>query len=100
VAIASRGFRELRLQRTSRDFGMHNALKDMTLTIKRGEFIALLAPSLRQVNGLAGLLRWQHLARRHAPRSASARRVASPWSSEKYALFPRMSVQKNSASAS
>jgi len=42
----ARAFRELRLQRVSRDFGMNNALKDMTLTVKRGEFIALLDPSL------------------------------------------------------
>jgi ABC-type phosphate/phosphonate transport system ATPase subunit len=47
MAIASRGFRELRLQRVSRDFGMNNALKDMRLTVKRGEFIALLDPSVR-----------------------------------------------------
>ena len=50
------------------------------MTIKRGEFIALLGPSgLRQVDGAqlhrrpAAAVRRQHLARRHAHRHAAAR---------------------------
>jgi putative spermidine/putrescine transport system ATP-binding protein len=60
MAIASAGFRELRLDGVSRNFGAHNALKEISLTVQRGEFIALLGPSgcgkSTALNCLAGLL--------------------------------------------
>ena len=40
--LMARDFRELRLDGMSRAFGTVNALKDVTLTVRRGEFIALL----------------------------------------------------------
>ena len=45
MAIAARDFRELRLESMSRTFGSINALKGVTLNVRRGEFIALLGPS-------------------------------------------------------
>jgi len=45
MAIAARDFRELRLEGISRDFGQLRALRDVSLTVKRGEFVALLGPS-------------------------------------------------------
>ena len=33
MAIAARGFRELRIEKLSRNFGSLNALKDVTLTV-------------------------------------------------------------------
>jgi len=104
VAIVSRGFRELRLERMSRDFGLLNALKDVHLTVRRGEFIALLGPSgcgkSTALNCLAGLL----------PLTAGAiwldeRRIDTLAPEDRgfgmvfqnYALFPHMTVRKNIA---
>ncbi len=60
MAIAATNFRELRLDRLSRDFGTVNALRDVTITVKRGEFICLLGPSgcgkSTALNCIAGLL--------------------------------------------
>ena len=60
MAIAARGFRELKLDGMSRSFGSVNALKGVTLNVRRGEFIALLGPSgcgkSTALNCLAGLL--------------------------------------------
>ncbi len=100
--MALRDFRALRLDAMSRDFGLLNALKGISLTVKRGEFIALLGPSgcgkSTALNCLAGLL----------PLSSG-----SIWLDDKridtlgpenrgfgmvfqnYALFPHMSVRKN-----
>jgi len=104
MAIASRGFRELRLERISRDFGTLNALKDVSLTVKRGEFIALLGPSgcgkSTALNCLAGLLPltggtiWLD-ERRIDPLGPEQRGFGMVF--QNYALFPHMSVRKNIA---
>ncbi|OYV33019.1 MAG: spermidine/putrescine ABC transporter ATP-binding protein, partial [Acidocella sp. 20-61-6] len=60
MTISAKDFKELRLDHIRRDFGGLNALKDITLTVGRGEFIALLGPSgcgkSTALNCLAGLL--------------------------------------------
>jgi putative spermidine/putrescine transport system ATP-binding protein len=104
MAIASRGFRELRLERISRDFGTLNALKDVSLTVKRGEFIALLGPSgcgkSTALNCLAGLLPltggtiWLD-EKRIDPLGPEQRGFGMVF--QNYALFPHMSVRKNIA---
>ena len=64
MSIAARDFRELRLDGMSRNFGTLNALKGVTLTVRRGEFIALLGPSgcgkSTALNCIAGLLQLTH----------------------------------------
>lgn len=102
MTISAKNFRELRLERMRRDFGGLNALKDISLTIKRGEFIALLGPSgcgkSTALNCMAGLLpltggsiwvdetRIDHLK----PEDRGFGMVF-----QNYALFPHMSLRKN-----
>src|SRR3954470_20922466 len=102
MTIAARDFRELRLEGMSRNFGTVNALKDVNLAVKRGEFIALLGPSgcgkSTALNCLAGLLTltsgsiWLDSARidRLKPEERGFGMVF-----QNYALFPHMSVRRN-----
>jgi putative spermidine/putrescine transport system ATP-binding protein len=102
MAIAARDFKELRLDDMSRSFGTVNALKGVTLNVRRGEFIALLGPSgcgkSTALNCLAGLLTlssgsiWLDNSRidRLKPEERGFGMVF-----QNYALFPHMSVRKN-----
>src|SRR5580658_9170585 len=58
-AFHAQSFKELRLEGVRRDFGSVSALRDLTLTIGRGEFVALLGPSgcgkSTALNCIAGL---------------------------------------------
>jgi putative spermidine/putrescine transport system ATP-binding protein len=102
MATASADFRELRLDRISRTFGTHNALREISLTVKRGEFIALLGPSgcgkSTALNCLAGLLPltggsiWLD-ERRIDTLKPEERGFGMVF--QNYALFPHMSVQRN-----
>ena len=102
MTIHAAEFRELRLDRLSRAFGAVNALRDVSLTIAKGEFIALLGPSgcgkSTTLNIVAGLL----------PATGGGiwldeRRIDNLRPEERgfgmvfqnYALFPHMSVRKN-----
>ena len=102
MAIASAGFRELRLDRMSRNFGAHNALKEISLTVQRGEFIALLGPSgcgkSTALNCLAGLLSLSDGAiwlddRRIDTLKSEERGFGMVF--QNYALFPHMDVRRN-----
>jgi putative spermidine/putrescine transport system ATP-binding protein len=102
MAIAGRDFRELRLDGMSRSFGGVNALKGVTLNVRRGEFIALLGPSgcgkSTALNCLAGLLTlsgggiWLDQTRIDGlkPEERGFGMVF-----QNYALFPHMSVTRN-----
>ena len=101
MPIAS-DFRELRLDRISRDFGQLRALRDVSLTVRRGEFVALLGPSgcgkSTALNCIAGLLQvtdgalWLDEQRLDAmgPEDRGFGMVF-----QNYALFPHMSVRRN-----
>lgn len=102
MSIAGRDFRELRLEDLNRSFGMLNALKGVSLSVKRGEFIALLGPSgcgkSTALNCLAGLLTltggsiWLDQTRidRLKPEERGFGMVF-----QNYALFPHMTVRRN-----
>ena len=102
MTIASGNFRALRLDHVGRDFAELHALRDITLTVGRGEFIALLGPSgcgkSTALNCIAGLLTlthgsiWLDDARidRMKPEARGFGMVF-----QNYALFPHMSVRSN-----
>jgi putative spermidine/putrescine transport system ATP-binding protein len=99
---ASRDFRELRLNGVSRDFGQRHALRDVTLTVARGEFVALLGPSgcgkSTALNCIAGLLQ---LSRGEVWLDATRIDQLGPEERgfgmvfQNYALFPHMTVRRN-----
>jgi putative spermidine/putrescine transport system ATP-binding protein len=102
MTISSHDFRRLRLCGVSRDFGTLNALRDVTLEVERGEFIALLGPSgcgkSTALNCLAGLLPltagsiWLDNTRID-PLPAEERGFGMVF--QNYALFPHMSARRN-----
>ncbi len=104
MTIASKDFRALRLDHISRRFGTLNALRDVTLNINRGEFVALLGPSgcgkSTALNCIAGLLDltggaiW--LDDRRIDQLGPERRGFG-MVFQNYALFPHMTVRKNIA---
>ena len=102
MPIASREFRELRLERISRDFGQVRALRDVSLTVGRGEFVALLGPSgcgkSTALNCIAGLLQVTDGAiwldeRRLDEAGPEDRGFGMVF--QNYALFPHMTVRRN-----
>ncbi len=104
MPIASRDFRELRLEGVGRDFGQLHALRDVNLTVKRGEFVALLGPSgcgkSTALNCISGLLQptdgtiWLDGTRLDevGPEERGFGMVF-----QNYALFPHMTVRRNIA---
>ena len=95
-------FNQLRLDRVSRAFGAFNALREVSLTIERGEFIALLGPSgcgkSTALNCIAGLLATTGGAiyvdeRRIDQLKPEDRGFGMVF--QNYALFPHMSVRAN-----
>jgi len=97
-------FAELHIDRVSRAFGEQIALRDLDLTIKGGEFVALLGPSgcgkSTALNCLAGLLpltggRITMDDRRIDTLPPERRGFGMVF--QNYALFPHLSVRRNVA---
>ncbi|UCI06216.1 ABC transporter ATP-binding protein [Mesorhizobium sp. B1-1-8] len=98
----SGAFRELRLDGVGRDFGGLSALRDVDLTIRQGEFIALLGPSgcgkSTTLNCIAGLLPLTHGSIRLDERRIDRLRPEERGFGmvfQNYALFPHMTVRRN-----
>jgi putative spermidine/putrescine transport system ATP-binding protein len=97
-------FTELRLAEVGRSYGRSPALTDLSLTVKNGEFVALLGPSgcgkSTALNCVAGLLPLSHgtisLDDRRVDTLAPEKRGFG-MVFQNYALFPHMSVRKNIA---
>src|SRR4029079_13332961 len=104
MPIAARDFRELRLDGMSRAFGTVNALKDVTLNVRRGEFIALLGPSGgAKSTALNCLAAWLTLSAGSIWLDKDRIDGLKPEERgfgmvfQNYALFPHMTVRKNIA---
>jgi len=102
MQLASTPFKELRLDRMSRSFGTVNALSDISLSIRKGEFIALLGPSgcgkSTALNCIAGLLSTTgggiYIDDKRIDRSRPEERGFG-MVFQNYALFPHMTVRRN-----
>ena len=102
MALGSGDFRALRLEGIGRDFGQTHALRDVTLTVERGDFVALLGPSgcgkSTALNCIAGLLQltdgeiWLD-DRRIDETRPEERGFGMVF--QNYALFPHLSVARN-----
>ena len=100
--MQSAAFAELRIDRLSRSFGAHNALHEVDLTVRRGEFIALLGPSgcgkSTALNCIAGLLSPTGGEIRLDGRRIDTLRPEQRGFGmvfQNYALFPHMDVRRN-----
>ncbi|MFC6703748.1 ABC transporter ATP-binding protein [Flexivirga alba] len=104
MTAAKDDFRTLRLEGLTRSFGGQTALSGLDLTIKQGEFIALLGPSgcgkSTALNCIAGLLPLTGgrimLDDRQVDQLPPEKRGFG-MVFQNYALFPHLSVQKNIA---
>ena len=104
MAIAASKFESLELQGVGRSFGGIDALVDLNLTVRAGEFIALLGPSgcgkSTALNCLAGLLPLTHgqiLIDGKRVDTVAAENRGFGMVFQNYALFPHLSVEKNIA---
>jgi putative spermidine/putrescine transport system ATP-binding protein len=102
--LSTGGFAELHIDRVRRAFGDTVALRDLDLTIKGGEFVALLGPSgcgkSTALNCLAGLLPLtggQILMDGRRIDTLPPERRGFGMVFQNYALFPHMSVRRNVA---
>lgn len=100
--MSQQSFRELHLEGVSRAFGKSVALSNLSLTIKNGEFVALLGPSgcgkSTALNCLAGLLPLSsgsiRLDERRIDNLLPERRDFG-MVFQNYALFPHLTVRRN-----
>ncbi|GAB4084626.1 ABC transporter ATP-binding protein [Myceligenerans cantabricum] len=104
MAITARHFDALELRDVGRRFGGVDALAGLDLTVRAGEFVALLGPSgcgkSTALNCLAGLLPLTHgeiLVDGERVDTVPAERRGFGMVFQSYALFPHMSVEKNIA---
>ena len=104
MTIAAGKFESLELQGVGRSFGGIDALADLNLTVRAGEFIALLGPSgcgkSTALNCLAGLLPLTHgqiLIDGKRVDTVAAENRGFGMVFQNYALFPHLTVEKNIA---
>ncbi|MGV8978667.1 MAG: ABC transporter ATP-binding protein [Cellulomonas sp.] len=104
MSTPTRAFQSLRLKNVGRSFGGQDALVGLDLTIRQGEFIALLGPSgcgkSTALNCLAGLLPLTHgeiLIDDQRIDLLPAEKRDFGMVFQNYALFPHLTVEKNIA---
>jgi putative spermidine/putrescine transport system ATP-binding protein len=104
MSLSANAFESLQMKDVGRRFGGRDALVDLNLTIRAGEFIALLGPSgcgkSTALNCLAGLIPLTHgeilIDGRRIDMVPSEKRDFG-MVFQNYALFPHLTVEKNIA---
>jgi putative spermidine/putrescine transport system ATP-binding protein len=104
MTSAAKTFESLELHGVGRSFGGRSALEDLNLTVRAGEFIALLGPSgcgkSTALNCIAGLLPLTHgqiLIDGTRVDTVPAEKRGFGMVFQNYALFPHLTVEKNIA---
>jgi len=104
MTSAAKTFESLELHGVGRSFGGRSALEDLSLTVRAGEFIALLGPSgcgkSTALNCIAGLLPLTHgqiLIDDKRVDTVAAEKRGFGMVFQNYALFPHLTVEKNIA---
>ena len=104
MTSAAKTFESLELHGVGRSFGGRSALEDLNLTVRAGEFIALLGPSgcgkSTALNCIAGLLPLTHgeiLIDGKRVDTVAAEKRGFGMVFQNYALFPHLTVEKNIA---
>ena len=104
MTSAAKTFESLDLHGVGRSFGGRSALEDLNLTVRAGEFIALLGPSgcgkSTALNCIAGLLPLTHgqiLIDGKRVDTVAAEKRGFGMVFQNYALFPHLTVEKNIA---
>jgi putative spermidine/putrescine transport system ATP-binding protein len=104
MTSAAKTFESLELRGVGRSFGGRSALEDLNLTVRAGEFIALLGPSgcgkSTALNCIAGLLPLTHgqiLIDGKRVDTVAAEKRGFGMVFQNYALFPHLTVEKNIA---
>ena len=102
MAIEPAGFAELELRGLSRSFGEHRALADVDLTVRRGDFVALLGPSgcgksttLNCIAGLLTITAGEILLDGRRIDGLRPEQRGFGMVFQNYALFPHMTVRQN-----
>ena len=102
--IVSGNFRSLHLEGLSKSFGAFHALRDLTLTVERGEFVALLGASgcgkstaLNCIAGLLPLSGGRIMLDEERIDTLPPERRGFGMVFQNYALFPHLTVARNVA---
>src|SRR5215203_1697130 len=102
MSLSASAFESLEMKDVGRRFGGRDALVDLNLTIRAGEFIALLGPSgcgkSTALNCLAGLIPLTHgeiLIDGERVDTVAAEKRGFGMVFQNYALFPHLTVEKN-----
>ncbi|MEM6252186.1 MAG: ABC transporter ATP-binding protein [Cyanobacteria bacterium P01_D01_bin.156] len=103
-ATAAEASQDLELRQISKFYGQQQVLHDINLTVKQGEFVAIMGPSgcgkttlLRIIAGLEGIASGAIVLQGQEITQLPVNRRNTPMVWQNFALFPHLNVRKNIA---